>query len=82
MTLKEAVVQALLYCKRWNGATILELADGGYNPVPTAFEATYWAEDDVVGRLLRFRHVSDLGGKGFTGTTEAEIRTMVNERMG
>ena len=82
MTLKEAVVQALLHCEGWKGATILEIAGGGYEPILTADETIHWARPDVVCRLLRFRHVSDLGGKGFTGTTEAEIRTMVNERMG
>ena len=82
MTLKEAVVQALLHCEGWRGTTVLELADGGYDYTATDFEATHWAKDEVVCRLLRFRHVSDLGGKDFTGTTEAEIRTMVNERMG
>ena len=82
MTLKEAVVQALLHCEGWKGATILEFADGGYDAIPTDFEASSWPLEAVVGRLLRFRAVTDLGGKGFTGTTEAEIRTMVNERMG
>ena len=81
MTLKEAVVKALLYCERWEGATIMEYADGKYQAVSTAFEPLHWEEDDVVCRLLRFGHVSDLGGKDFTGTTEAEIRQMVDERM-
>ena len=81
MTLKEAVVQALVRCA-WQGTTVMELTDGRYASIPTAVEALYWERDDVACRLLRFRHVSDLGGKDFTGTTEAEIRTMVNERMG
>ena len=82
MTLKEAVVQALLHCREEYGWTVLELANGGYTSIPTESEAAYWGADVVIGRLLRFRHVSDLGGEGFTGTTEAEIRAMVNERMG
>ena len=79
MTLKEAVVQALLHCAREGGAAVVEYSDGTWGAAKGE-SAPY--DDRVACILTTFRHVSDLGGKDFTGTTEAEIRAMVNERMG
>ena len=78
MTLKEAVVQALLHCNRKGGASVVEHTDGTWH-YEWGDLAPY--DDRVACILTTFRHVSDLGGKGFTDTTEAGIRTMVNERM-
>jgi len=78
MTLKEAVVQALLHCDREGGASVVEYADGTWGADKPEGAAV---DPQVTCILLTFRDVSDLGGKDFTGTTEAEIRAMVNERM-